>query len=83
MINKELFASVFKNYGIERVLLNKDESNYNFIISQMNNNISLERWEQLENILKDITKSNVNIFGLEQATKYLSNTYIEESMVIL
>ena len=83
MENKNILISVFKTYGINKVYLNKKSNTYNFIISAMEKSISLDRWNYLETVLKDITNKNVTLLPYEQALQHFGDNYINESLVIL
>ena len=82
MINNRIISSVFSNYGIDSVILVEDNNKLNFVISNMNSSISLDRWEYLENILKDITQRDVNIMPLNQVLSHLGSDYISKGVVI-
>ena len=82
MIDNTILSSVFDNYNINNVFLIKDNTTYNFIISNMPASISLERWEYLENILKDITKANVNLITLTDALKHFGKENLSKGEVI-
>jgi len=82
MINKEILSSVFSNYGIKKIVLVEDNNKLNFIISEMDLSISLDRWEYLENILKDITKKDINIMALNDVFKYLGTNYISKGVAL-
>ena len=82
MINKEILSSVFFNYGIKKIILVEDNTRLNFVISNMDLELSLDRWEYLENILKDITKKDINIMPLNQVLKHLGSTYVSKGDVI-
>lgn len=79
MINKNILNSVFDTYGINKVTLIEENNEYIFLISNMPSNINLDRWEYLENILKDITQKNVSILALNYAKKYIN---LEKGLVI-
>ena len=82
MINYNIFSSIFENYEIGNVILLKDKETHNFIISNMPSCISVDRWDYLENILSEITKSQCNIFPYNQAIKYFSEEIIKKGVVI-
>ena len=48
----------------------------------MTENLSLDRWNLLENVLRDLTNKKVNILTYTQAEKCLGNAYLNESKVI-
>ena len=83
MLDKNLLASIFKTYGINNVLLIEDSSRLNFVISNMDINFNLDKWEYLENILKDVTKSEVNIMSYYQVSKYLGEDYLSKGESII
>ena len=74
MINTQIIASVFKNHGIEKIILIPSENKNVFLIQEMSSDISLNRWEHLENVLKDICQKDCDIMSFEYATKYISIT---------
>lgn len=82
MINKDFLSSVFDNYDIKKVLLIHEDESYNFIISEMSTSLTLERWEYLENILKDITNKDINLIPFSQAEKIFDNASINKGLVI-
>ena len=72
MIKTEIFASVFKSHGIEKVLLVQAKNRNIFLIQEMSSSIPLNRWEHLENILKDICQSECDILSYDCASKYIN-----------
>ena len=82
MINSSLLSSIFDNYGINKITVVEDNSALNFIISDMPSSISLERWEYLENILKEVTKKEIVFITKEQASSIFSGSTIKEGVVI-
>lgn len=82
MINKNILSSIFDNYDIQKVVLIQKDETYNFIISNMSSSLTLERWEYLENILKDITKKSINIIPFPQAEKYFDSNLLNKGLVI-
>ncbi len=83
MITNEGLKSIFNSYKINNVVLVENANELNFVISNMNSNISLTEWENLENILKDIYKKNINIMTKNQCVKYLGNDFLSKGVVIL
>ena len=83
MITNECLKSIFNSYKINNVVLVENANELNFVISNMNSNISLTEWENLENILKDIYKKNINIMTKNQCVKYLGNDFLSKGVVIL
>ena len=83
MITNEGLKSIFNSYKINNVVLVENDNELNFVISNMNSNISLTEWENLENILKDIYKKNINIMTKNQCVKYLGNDFLSKGVVIL
>ena len=82
MINEKVLSSVFGNYDIHNVILLPMDETYNFVISNMPSSISLERWKYLENILKDITKKEINLFAFSQAISHFGEETLKKGMVI-
>ena len=83
MITNEGLKSIFNSYKINNVVLVENANELNFVISNMNSNISLTEWENLDNILKDIYKKNINIMTKNQCVKYLGNDFLSKGVVIL
>lgn len=83
MYNTDMLCSIFKTYGINNVLIKENSDNIDFIISNMSENISLERWNYLEAILTDCAKKNITILTYNQALENLGSNYIQESKVLL
>lgn len=83
MISIKGLQSVFSSYKINSVVLVENESSMDFIISNMENSISLDNWENLENVLKDIYKKNINLLTKEQCLKYLGKDFLNKGVTIL
>lgn len=83
MITRKGLRSIFESYGISHVKLINNLNEYDFIISGMNNSMSLNNWQNLENILKDILGENVEIMTEAQALKYLKKDYFAKEEIIL
>lgn len=83
MITTEGLKSIFNSYKIDSVVLVENTNELDFVISNMNSSISLNEWENLENILKDIYKKDVNIMSKNQCIKYLGNDFLSKGVVIL
>ncbi len=83
MITTEGLKSIFSSYKIDSVVLVENTNELDFVISNMNSSISLNEWENLENILKDIYKKDVNIMSKNQCIKYLGNDFLSKGVVIL
>lgn len=82
MINKEILSSVFESYKINNVIVVEENNNLNFVISNMSVSISLDRWQYLENILKDITGKNINLLTCCQVKNNLGLDYLKKGVVI-
>lgn len=83
MISIKGLQSVFSSYKINSVVLVENESSIDFIISNMENSISLDNWENLENVLKDVYKKNINLLTKEQCLKYLGKDFLNKGVTIL
>lgn len=82
MIDKKVIKSIFSNYSISEVIFIKENSFCSFIICSMKESISLDRWDNLENILKEYTSMDISLTPLEQALKYLSKEYLSKGVII-
>lgn len=79
MINTTILSSIFQSHNIDCVSYLKNEDDYIFLIQKMDSSLSLERWIHLENVLKDVTKSDISILSYDYAKKYID---ISKAMVI-
>ena len=82
MINKNILSSIFESYKINNVILVEDNEKLHFIISNMSSSFNLDRWEYLENILKDVTGKSINIITYNQAIKHFDTNYLDKGLVI-
>ena len=83
MINPEIFASVFKHHQINKVMLIEHNDCFNFLISDMSSSITLDRWEHLENILRDLTKKEINIIPYSQAIVFFNKEMLAKGVEVL
>lgn len=79
MINTNLLVSIFEAHKVDSVYYLKDNEDFIFLIKKMDSSIPLERWEHLENVLKDVTKTNVSILSYDYAKMYIDTS---KAMVI-
>ena len=82
MLNNNFIKSVMKTYGIQKANITETETTVDIIIHKMNGSLSLEKWELMETVLKDVTNKKVNIIPYNQATHYLGETNISKAKVI-
>ena len=82
MSNKNILKSIFASYFIDKVLMIEETDTINFIIYSMNKSISLDRWENLENLLADFFKKNINLWTHPHATRYLDASYLNKGVTI-
>lgn len=82
MINKNVLKSIFSNYHIKKVIYLEEDAFSTFIIYPMSESISLERWTNLETVLKDYLNKEVNLLPLCQAIKFLGETKIKKGVII-
>ena len=82
MINKSILKSIFSNYFIKKFIVIEENDFNAFIIMSMKECISLERWNNLEKILKEYTKKDVSLLPFSQAYRYLGKSYISKGVVI-
>lgn len=83
MITEKGLKSIFESYGIKHVKLVKNQNEYDFIISSMEKSISLDNWQNLENVLKDVLGKDIEIMTEPQAIKYLKSDYFSKEEIIL
>lgn len=74
MTDLNLLYSVFDKHSVDSVSYIKDGDTFIFLIKEMSNSISLERWEHLEQILKDILKVDISILSYEYAKNYIDTS---------
>ena len=82
MLNNEVILSIMKTYDITKARVKESNDSFDLIICEMNDSISLQRWNLLESVLKDLSQKKVNILTYHQAKRYLGDSYINESKVI-
>ena len=82
MMNKSIMKSIFSNYHISKIIMIEEKNFYAFIIEKMNESISLDRWEQLENVLKDYTKKEISLIPYMQAYNQLGKKYLDKGVII-
>ena len=82
MINKKIIKEIFSNYSINKVIFIEEKSFNSFIIVSMNESISLTRWENLENILKEYLNKDVTLLPLSQALKALGENHLRKGEII-
>lgn len=83
MITSEGLKSIFNSYKIGNVILVENSNEMNFIISNMNSNISLNDWQNLENVLKDVYRKSINIMTKNQCIKYLGKEFLDKGVCVL
>ena len=82
MIDTNLLKSIFDNHSIDKVILVDNNECLNFIINSMEENLELSRWENLENILKHVTKKEILLLSYPQAKQYLGQEYLNKGVII-
>lgn len=82
MIDTKILKSIFSNYSINKVVFIEEDNFNTFLICSMSENISLERWNNLESILKEYSKKEVSLLPFSQAYKYLKEEYISKGVII-
>lgn len=82
MLNNNFIKSVMKTYGIQKANIIETESTVDIIIHKMSGSLSLEKWELMETVLKDVTNKTINLIPHNQADRYLSDTNISKAKVI-
>lgn len=82
MLNNAFIKSILNTYGIEKASIVETHSSLDFIIYDMEHSISLERWELMENALKDSTDKKINLLTYNQAIKHLGESYVSKGLVI-
>ena len=82
MLNNNFIKSVMKTYGIQKANITETETTVDIIIHKMNGSLSLEKWELMETVLKDVTNKKVNLIPHNQAARYLSDVNISKAKVI-
>lgn len=82
MLDKGLIKSIFNCYSIKKVIYIKQKDFISFIICSMQENISIEKWNNLENVLKETFNSEISLLPLSQALKILTRTQLDKGVVI-
>ena len=82
MIDQNIVKSIFKSHSINKVVYIDEGSFNSFIIYEMSNSISADKWNNLEHLLQDITKKEVALLPYAQAVKHLGKDYLSKGVVI-
>ena len=82
MINKDIVKSIFNNYSIDKVIFIEEKTFECFVICSMKENISYDRWCNLENVLKEYRNKDISLLPLEQAINSLGKDYLSKGVVI-
>lgn len=83
MLDKDLIYSICQIYGVNKVGIKENKDSLDLIIFEMNNSISLEKWNYFENILRELTNKDICIMDVVQVRKHFGNEYLEKGLVIL
>ena len=82
MIEKKILKSIFNNYFINKVIYIEEDNSILFLICSMNDSISLERWENLENVLHEYLNKKINLLPFVQASKFIQENYLKKGEII-
>lgn len=82
MLDIDVLKSIFTSNNISKFILIEEENVINFVICQMNDSLTFEKWNNLENILAYYTKKTISINSYPQAIKYLGNEYLNKGVII-
>ena len=79
---KDIIKSIFNNHEINKVTMIEENDSCTFIIHSMTNSIPLERWENLENLLKYVIKKEIYLCSYPQAITYFQKEFINKGVII-
>ena len=82
MINIGIIKSILSNYSISEFIFLEEKDFDSIIICSMKESIPLERWNNLENILKEYLQKEISILPLSQAKKTLSDNQLNKGVWI-
>ena len=82
MINLDIIKSIFDNHSIDKVTLIEESNFITYILYNMKENLSLERWNHLEIILKSYTKKDVVLLPYNQAITHLDAEFLDKGVTI-
>lgn len=82
MINMEIIKSILSSYSIDEFIFIEEKDFDAIIISSMKYSLPLERWINLENVLKEYIEKNISILPLSQAKKYLGEKYLAKGVIV-
>lgn len=82
MIDVKIIKSIFVSHNIHKIIFIEEKSSLTFVICSMENEISSEKWENLENILKYHTKKEITLLSYPQVLKYLGKDFLSKGVMI-
>ena len=74
MIDQNIVKSIFKSHSINKVVYIDEGSFNSFIIYEMSNSISVDKWNNLEHLLQDITKKKLLYYLMLKQLSTLEKT---------
>ena len=81
-MDTNIIKDILKSHYINSAILIDNNDEYNIVICSMKKEISFEKWDNLENLLKYCTKKDVCFSSYPQAKKYLGEEYLKKGVII-
>ncbi len=82
MINMAIIKSILSSHSITEAIFIEEKEFNSIIICSMKESLPLNRWNNLESILKEYTEKDVAILHLSQAKKYLGEKQLSKGVII-
>lgn len=82
MLDKKLIKSIFTCYSIPKIIYIEHNDFISFILCSMEKSFSVEKWNNLENILAETFNQKITLLPLSQALKVLTQNQLDKGEVV-
>ena len=82
MTNFKVLKSIFNNHSIKDVVILDETDSFTFVISGMDEHISLNRWNNLEKLLNEYLGKPITLISFEQAIKLIGKDRLKKGVVL-
>ena len=81
-MDTNIIKDILRSHCINSAIVIDEGTSYNIVICSMTNDISFDRWTNLENLLKYCTKKDINLSSYPQVKKHLKDEYLSKGVII-